>query len=275
MPAGSIDKRLQNSRFSQQNIVDYWNDVYDRQDFEGQVFRRRMQIILGWIDELHLSPGSQILDAGTGAGRLAAELVRRGYRALGMDYYYPMLVKASGNVHEDAGRLLFLQGNVDALPFGTCSFDATIMLGVIPHIPSPAAAIRELSRLLRPGGTLLLSFDNRFGLVKRLDVPMVFKRRVQRLARARAESRGQADNTDAPAAPRTYSFPAVRAMLDSADLAVLDCRPVTEDLLSVSGREILPRAISVPFTRFFDRFSNLPMVGCLGGMCVVRARKAP
>jgi SAM-dependent methyltransferase len=56
-----------------------------------------------------------------------------------------------GNPHAD------LHGSIDAIPVGDASFDVVLCLQVLEHVPDPAAAVRELHRVVRPGGRVLLS----------------------------------------------------------------------------------------------------------------------
>ena len=54
----------------------------------------------------------------------------------------------------------FVAGDVCALPFPDSSFDAAVCFEVIEHVADPAALVRELARVLRPGGTLAISTPN-------------------------------------------------------------------------------------------------------------------
>ena len=56
-----------------------------------------------------------------------------------------------GNPHAD------LHGSIDAIPVEDASFDVVLCLQVLEHVPDPAAAVRELRRVVRPGGRVLLS----------------------------------------------------------------------------------------------------------------------
>jgi SAM-dependent methyltransferase len=56
-----------------------------------------------------------------------------------------------GNPHAD------LHGSLEAIPVEDASFDVVLCLQVLEHVPDPAAAVRELRRVVRPGGRVLLS----------------------------------------------------------------------------------------------------------------------
>ena len=55
--------------------------------------------------------------------------------------------------------------DIEAIPFERDSFDLVISLDTIEHVPHPTRAVAELVRVLRPGGTLLITTNNFFGLI--------------------------------------------------------------------------------------------------------------
>ena len=69
-------------------------------------------------------------------------------------------VAAEISVSESARRPIFLQGYAEKLPFSDASLDIVTCLTVIEHVESPAGAIAEMSRVLRPGGMLFLEAPN-------------------------------------------------------------------------------------------------------------------
>jgi SAM-dependent methyltransferase len=260
-------QRLWKTPFTQSATVNYWDDIYDKPDFYGDVFRRRLDLVLAGLDELQLPGTARILDVGAGTGRLVQRLISQGYAALGMDYSFEMLVKASERIRPgDGGGSPLLQADVASLPFEAGSFDVVVCIGVIPHLPAYDAALQELGRLLKPGGTLLLTFDNKAGLIKRLDLARLLQRVFGKATGKYA--------VDKYRGARTHFLPGIRRSLAGAHIQVTDCWPVTLDLFSFFGREVLPRRMSIPLTRFFDRFSNVPVVGSFGGMCVLKALKS-
>jgi 2-polyprenyl-3-methyl-5-hydroxy-6-metoxy-1,4-benzoquinol methylase len=254
--------------------VEYWNEIYARRDFLGDRFRERMNKALAWLDDSNLPAHSRILDVGSGAGQLTNEAARRGYDVCGVDYSYEMLAKAAGVCQPQArASSLMLQGHAECLPFQNSSFDMIFCLGVIPHVTSPENVLRELARLLKPGGTLVFSFDNRVRLVRRMDIPVLIKTIIGKIAR-RADPQGSPDaNKDRRPGPRTHFFPTIRKILASSGIRVIEYETISVELFTLFGREILPGKISIPLTLSFDRFSNVPLIGSLGGQCVVRARR--
>ena len=65
--------------------VTQWRDVYEQQDVEGAIYRKRLDIVLRWIDELAIPTGEKVLEIGCGAGRCTVALAQRGYLIHAMD----------------------------------------------------------------------------------------------------------------------------------------------------------------------------------------------
>jgi len=111
---------------------------------------------------LELRAGDRLLDLGCGAGRHAFEALRRGAQVTAFDYDEGELkdVAAMASALDQAGELpaaarsACARGDATALPFPDGSFDRIIAAEVLEHIDDDAAAMRELIRVLRPGGTI-------------------------------------------------------------------------------------------------------------------------
>ena len=116
-------------------------------------------------DRLGLASGDRLLDLGCGAGRHAFEALRRGARVVAFDYDEVELkdVAAMAGAMGQAGDVLAPGGSATArgdatrLPFPDGTFDRIIAAEVLEHIPDDEAAIRELARVLRPGGTMAVT----------------------------------------------------------------------------------------------------------------------
>jgi ubiquinone/menaquinone biosynthesis C-methylase UbiE len=260
--------------FTNQSNVEYWESVYDQQDFYGDCIRQRMSKALTWLDGLRLSENSSILDAGCGAGRLAHEAAKRGYHVFGMDYSYGMLVKASSIYNrEDQHNVKPFQGDIESVPLQDSDFDVIICLGVISYLKSEEKALRELARILKPGGVLVLSITNKARLVSRMDLPLLLKNIVQKiLSSASASWKKSAGINNAPRLT-TYFIPNIQKSLERAGFTVLEYETIPLELLTFFGREVFPRKMATKITLFFEQFSNIPIIGSFGGMCMFKAKK--
>lgn len=149
----------------------FWNQVYSDHDVFAQIHQERLRIAVGWIEGLGLEKGAPVLDAGAGAGVATVALARRGLSVTAVDPAEGMIAEIRQQARAArAGHLIVARrGDVHTLPFGDASFQAVISLGVIPWLHSPRRALRELVRVMRPGGWLVVNCDNRARLHLMLD----------------------------------------------------------------------------------------------------------
>jgi arsenite methyltransferase len=113
------------------------------------------------IPHLELKPGETVLDLGSGAGLdafLAARQVGPQGRVVGVDMTPAMLERARQNATKGGfTNVEFREGRLEALPLETASVDAVTSNCVINLVPDKAAVFREVSRVLKPGGRVVIS----------------------------------------------------------------------------------------------------------------------
>ncbi len=113
---------------------------------------------------LALQPDPLVLDVATGTGRLPLTLFRDGHyrgRLIGLDYACRMVQHAARKLAPWRERITWLCQDAMALPFPDETFDAVTCLEALEFFPSPKVALREMVRVLRAGGLLLIT--NRIG----------------------------------------------------------------------------------------------------------------
>jgi SAM-dependent methyltransferase len=103
--------------------------------------------------------GLRVLDVGCGGGDYVHALLARGADARGLEPGDQKLATAS-RLPTEAGRRI-VAGDVGRAPFASESFDALLANEMLEHVSDDAAALREMWRLLRPGGRLVLLSPNR------------------------------------------------------------------------------------------------------------------
>lgn len=122
-------------------------------------------------DQLGLQRGETMLDLGCGFGRHAFEAARRGAAVIALDAgrdevegvrsMFAAMV-AAGELDAVTSLTAAVQGDALHLPFPDATFDRVICSEVLEHIPDDLGAMRELTRVLRPGGTMAITVP-RFG----------------------------------------------------------------------------------------------------------------
>ena len=107
-------------------------------------------------------PDSLALDAGCGNCAHSTRLAKRGLRVEALDLSEAALALARARVREDGlqDRISLKQGNLASMPYADGTFDYAICWGVLMHVPEVENAIRELTRVVRPSGFLVLSENN-------------------------------------------------------------------------------------------------------------------
>jgi demethylmenaquinone methyltransferase/2-methoxy-6-polyprenyl-1,4-benzoquinol methylase len=104
------------------------------------------------VSRIQAGPGETVLDVATGTGAVAMELLaQKGCSVVGLDQSPEMLAEARRRLPLDV-RLV--EGVADSLPFPDASFDALTFTYLFRYVDEPGATLRELVRVVRPGGTV-------------------------------------------------------------------------------------------------------------------------
>ena len=111
------------------------------------------------LERLGLQPGEWLLDAGCGGGRHSFGAFDLGCNVVGLDLDVEGLRLTRAGLYERRSRANrgaggVLQGDVFRLPFPSDTFDRVICSEVMEHVHDYAAAVRELTRVIRPGGSI-------------------------------------------------------------------------------------------------------------------------
>lgn len=153
-------------RMDNRSYYDQFSAWYERERHGGyHLFIDQLTIDLV---RRYLSPGMDILEAGCGTGLILSRLAPFVKSSVGLDLSSGMLEKAK------ARGLCVVHGSVTELPFADESFDLVCSFKVLAHVEQIEQAMRELSRVLRPGGRMLVEFYNTTSLrylIRRLKTP--------------------------------------------------------------------------------------------------------
>jgi SAM-dependent methyltransferase len=149
----------------------FWRSIYAREDVYAVIYQDRHAAVLLQVERLALPTGARVLDIGCGAGVTSVSLAQRGFSVDAVDVAPAMLDQTRRLAH-DAGvaqNLRTSEGDVRHLPFPDGTFQLVVALGVLPWISPLDGPIREMTRVLRTGGYLIITVDNRWRLHELLD----------------------------------------------------------------------------------------------------------
>lgn len=117
------------------------------------------------LEAMHLKNGESVLEIGFGNGKFFQKLVdsASNLKITGLDYSFEMVTEAKqiNQLHIKTGKIELVQGDSDKMPFADKSFDKIFCCNVIYFWDDPAAHLKEVYRLLKPGGYFYAGFRSR------------------------------------------------------------------------------------------------------------------
>jgi SAM-dependent methyltransferase len=154
-------------------------DYYEEIQADRYLYQAHILDVLDWVDW----GGRRILEIGTGVGTDARQLISRGavYTGINVD-------QGSVNATARALRVFGLPGEVrrcsatDLQQFQDHGFDVVYSFGVLHHIPDVDFAVKEIHRVLKPGGSLLIMLYNRDSINYKIEIRLLRKLALRMLA---------------------------------------------------------------------------------------------
>jgi D-alanine-D-alanine ligase len=145
---------------------DWWRTIFNSfylktdGDVVDDINITRKEIDL-FVEFLDLDPGDKILDLCCGQGRHSFELVRRGFQHVeALDRSHYLVQKAKGQSRNEGFFVPFREGDARRLPYSTDYFDVVLILGnsfgYFETIQDDLRVLKEVSRVMKPGGKLLI-----------------------------------------------------------------------------------------------------------------------
>ncbi len=136
---------------------EYFAGIAPRWDQERSLHASDAVVEQAILETIGTATYTSVLDVGTGTGRMLQLLANDATRAVGFDSSHSMLAVARANLERAEIRGVDLrQGDIYTPPLANDSFDLIVIHQVLHFLDDPARAIREISRLLTPGGRLLV-----------------------------------------------------------------------------------------------------------------------
>jgi SAM-dependent methyltransferase len=137
--------------------------------WSSQIEPQMLPLYLATLEALQPLADKRLLDAGCGAGLALREAAARGAHVVGVDATAPLLQVAARRTPTADLR----QGDIDALPFDSSSFDAVTSFNAVQYAVDPAAAVGEIARVCRSGGVVAIGI---WGDPQRCEAEGLFQR---------------------------------------------------------------------------------------------------
>lgn len=205
------------------------------------------------------APGDTVLEVGSGQANLSLLLAEEGRWAVALDRDYRALVYAAKK--HQTGAFAGVAGDATRLPFGDGALQAVLAMELLEHLPAPEQALREIRRVLAPGGLLVATTPN--GDFFRETLPSYAHRPADLTASAAADAEGHLF---------AFRLMELAALIAEAGFAV-ERRGYLSSIL-VSDRNPLKRCLAAGALRRLSRaLCGLPGAGRWAHHCLVVAHR--
>jgi len=219
--------------------------------------------------------GLAVLDVGCGQGIDVIEYARAGAHVTGVDLTPRHVELARQHISALGLRADIAEGDAESLPFADASFDRVSSNGVLHHTPDIEAALREVLRVLRPGGEARILVYNRHSFhywLSQVFWQGIYRRQLlQERSMAGVLSRGvERSSIDARPLVRVYSPRQVRGLMESNGFAEVSTRVGGFNTTDSPISDVLARR-----TRLLDDPARLEWLGRIGGWYVLGIGRRP
>jgi SAM-dependent methyltransferase len=202
-----------------------------------------------WHIEQRQAPG-KVLDVGCGRGLLMAKLRQRGWETVGTE------LTDDAAAHARSLGLDVHTGTLEEIGFRDAEFDMVILWHVLEHVPAPRAMLQEVSRILKPGGTLLVAVPNFASREARMSGPGWF-------------------HLDVPRHLTHFTPRTLRHVLDQAGLPVFDVNFFSTEYDFFSFVQSTQNRLGLPQNLLYDMLrTRQAKVARHGGSSATAAQKA-
>lgn len=262
-------------RFFQASLP-VWRNYYNRADLYARIYQERQATALSFINDLGPLSASQALDLGCGPGLTTVELAQRGYVVFSIDFLHEMAseTRTASAVMGVSEKVRTTVGDACCLPFRDSVFGLLVVLGVSEWTPSLKGLLEEASRVLKPGGHLIIAADNRWGLHMLLDpINLPLFRRFKRKIRLMFERIGY--RVDPVPEGFVYSCNTFDTYLTNHRFLKLRARTAGFGPFTILRRKILSESVGLKLNAALQKLAdrNVPLLRSAGRVYVVLARK--
>ena len=164
-------------------LSDYWRSIYiDKPKpwdfFHHHAVIKRKDAVINFVAHVTNGTKQKILDAGCGTGMIMAELLEQGHMVFGLELSDAMAKEAHRNLSSRGFDDVDIRiGSIQSSGYGNGIFDTTLCIGVLQYLDTDEKALRELTRITKTNGHIILSLPNIFRVTTLTD-PYYYIRRA-------------------------------------------------------------------------------------------------
>ena len=153
------------------STLPYWEEIYADTTVYGRIYQERARRALACVDSIGLSADAPVLEIGCGPGVIATAMAQKGVAVWAIDTLAEMVERTNAMAHGAglSSRVSAQVGHISNVPFADATFELVVVIGVSEWLVSLTQPLREIFRVLKPGGHLIISADNNWPLHHILD----------------------------------------------------------------------------------------------------------
>jgi len=253
-------KRVVASNFS--GSRQFWKTIYDpRQETIDTCYSvdmiKRKKAVFSMLEKYANGSSLFILDVGCGPGVFMEDALRQGHHVIGMDLSEAMVVEARNlTVQNYRNKSAALRGDSEFLPFKSCSFDAVLCIGVLSYLDRDAPSLREIGRVLKKNGLVILGLPNWLRLPLFLDPYYYLNRFVVVVAKKFSRKRKDGPRPAKLEGYRRYLRWRLRALFTKSGLSMLRSSSIGFGPITFWKREIVASRYSISLSEKLESISN-------------------
>ncbi len=149
--------------YHDQTVAKNWNKQY-----EQPTFKLRLDAVENMLESISVD-GTKWLDAGCGTGVISRLIASKGSQVLAVDASENMLEIAKESSREFGDKIKYTPiDSVESLPYRDDEYDGIVCSSVLEYLKDPQQCLTEFHRVIKPGGTLIISVPNSRSIVRKL-----------------------------------------------------------------------------------------------------------
>ncbi len=246
---------------------DWWENVYNKgfpKGFFSFEMIRRKEIILEMLKEMiREKVPTAILECGCGPGGILKEIDPINKFLVGVDINFRYIANARENCNS-MDKLL--QADIERLPFKNDSFDIAYCIGVLSYLEDDRKAIKDICRVIKPGGKIIISGANRWGINKIID-PYYYTiwmiRKIWKKLRNYSCSGEVFKNKFNIEMARKYRYKKLNRLYQEFGLKKVQTVGVSFGPLTIWHKRVLPLSYAIRISQTLAKLSNRRGLGFL------------